>query len=211
MSNLTNRYFEKDITHFRNISDKYQMLWLAPARTATRSVCQVLQHYDFKVHTDMIFMKKQEIICPFTPQGDYTHDFDILPQDDKYKIICSVRNPYSRFVGLLRYHNIFRNDLWETKGDDVDGRPHQEHEFKEHKGGIIETLNNEEVKNYKILGTATGTFEVCLFMANKHVPNFMDRVIGFQIEEGGTAEMFNNAMVEAGLIKEKSINVTFYE
>ena len=139
--------FDKDITHFRNISDKYQMLWLAPARTATRSIYQVIQHYDFKVNTDMIFMKKQEIICPFTPQGEYTHDFDILPQDDKYKIICSVRNPYSRVIGLLRYHNIFRDELWETKGS-VDGRPHQEHEFKEHKGGIIETLSNEEVNEF---------------------------------------------------------------
>ena len=148
MSNLINKNFEKDITHFRNISDKYQMLWLAPARTATRSICQVLQHYDFKIHTDMIFLKKEEIICPFTPQGEYTHDFDILPQDDKYKIICSVRNPYSRVVGLLRYHNIFRDELWDIKGGSVDGRPHQEHEFKEHKGGIIETLSNEEVNEF---------------------------------------------------------------
>lgn len=75
----------------------------------------------------------------------------------------------------------------------------------------LKELSKEEIKNYKSLGTATGTFEVCLHMANKHVPNFMDRVVGFQIEEGGTAEIVNNTLAEAGLSKEKSINVTFYE
>lgn len=75
----------------------------------------------------------------------------------------------------------------------------------------LKKLNKEEIKNYKKLGTATGTFEICMFMAHKHVPNFADRVVGFQIEEGGTAEMVNNALSEAGLNKEKSINVTFYE
>lgn len=75
----------------------------------------------------------------------------------------------------------------------------------------LKELNKEEIKNYKKLGTATGTFEVCMFMGQKHVPNFSDRVIGFYIEEGGTAEMVNNALEEAGFNKERSINVTFYE
>jgi hypothetical protein len=72
-------------------------------------------------------------------------------------------------------------------------------------------LGEEEIKNYKKLGTATGTFEVCLHMANKHVPNFQNRVIGYRIEDTGLAEMVNSALAEAGFNKEKSINVTFYE
>lgn len=73
----------------------------------------------------------------------------------------------------------------------------------------LKEIKKEEVKNYKKLGTATGTFEVCMFMAHKHVPNFADRVVGFQIKEGDTADMVNNALEEAGLNKERSINVTF--
>ncbi len=75
----------------------------------------------------------------------------------------------------------------------------------------LKELSREEVSNYKKLGTATGTWEVCLHMANKHVPNFIERVVGFHVEKGGTAEIVNNALAEAGLNKEKSINVTFYE
>jgi hypothetical protein len=75
----------------------------------------------------------------------------------------------------------------------------------------LRELSEEEVENYKELGTATGTFEVCLHMANKHVPNFENRVVGFRIEKDGMADMINNALEEAGLDKEKSINVTFYE
>ena len=76
---------------------------------------------------------------------------------------------------------------------------------------VLRELSTEEVKNFKELGTATGTFEVCLHMANKHVPNFQNRVIGYRIEDGGAAEMVNNVLENAGLDKEKSINVTFYE
>lgn len=75
----------------------------------------------------------------------------------------------------------------------------------------LRELSEEEVGNYKELGTSTGTFEVCLHMANKHVSNFENRVVGFRVEKDGMADMINNALEEAGLDKEKSINVTFYE
>lgn len=75
----------------------------------------------------------------------------------------------------------------------------------------LRELLEEEIKDYKKLGTATGTFEVCLLMANKHVHNFPDRVVAYRVEEGGTAEIVNIALLKAGLNKEKCINVTFYE
>ncbi len=75
----------------------------------------------------------------------------------------------------------------------------------------LRELSEEEVKNYKKIGTATGTFAICMFMAHKHAPNFANRVVGFRIEKDGMAGMVNTALEKAGLQKEKSINVTFYE
>jgi len=109
---LKPRHHKKDTTHFRNISEKLGLLWLAPSRTATRQTYQFLQHYGFKIHTDYKKTNKPEIVFPLVPGSDYTHDFDILPEEDKgLKIICSIRNPYARVVALLKYHNIFREKL----------------------------------------------------------------------------------------------------
>ncbi len=109
---LQSRHHKKDTTHFRNISEKLGLLWLAPSRTATRQTYQFLQHYDFKIHTDYKETDKPEIVFPLVPGSDYTHDFDILPEEDEgLKIMCSVRNPYARVVALLKYHNIFREKL----------------------------------------------------------------------------------------------------
>lgn len=107
---MKNRNDKNDITHFRNVSEKLNMLWLAPPRNATRQTYQFLKNFDFKIKTDYKEIIKQEIIFPFIPNSNYTHDFDILP-DDNYKILCSIRNPYSRIVSLLKYHNIFKDKL----------------------------------------------------------------------------------------------------
>lgn len=73
-------------------------------------------------------------------------------------------------------------------------------------------LGEEEIKNYKKIGTATGiSFAMCMFLAHKHIPNFKTKAVGFRIEKNGMAEMINDAYEQAGLHKEKSINVTFYE
>ena len=78
----------------------------------------------------------------------------------------------------------------------------------------LRELSNKEIRNYKKLGTATGnSFGMCVYMANKHVQNFQNRVIGFRIVKYGMAERLNNLLKKAGLNKEKSfnINVAFYE
>jgi len=79
------------------------------------------------------------------------------------------------------------------------------------KNQMIE-LSEEEIKNYKKIGTATGiSFGMCMFLAHKHATNFENRAVGFCIEKDGMAEMINDAYEKAGLHKEKNINVTFYE
>lgn len=76
----------------------------------------------------------------------------------------------------------------------------------------IRELSEEEIKNYKKIGTASGvSFAMCMFLAHKHSRNFKNKVVGFRIEKDGMAEMINNAYEKAGLHKEKNINVSFYE
>lgn len=48
----------------------------------------------------------------------------------------------------------------------------------------LRELSEEESKNYKKIGTASGiSFGMCMFLAHKHATNFENRVIGFRIEK----------------------------
>ncbi len=76
----------------------------------------------------------------------------------------------------------------------------------------LRELSEEESKNYKKIGTASGiSFGMCMFLAHKHATNFENRVVGFRIEKNGMAEMIDATYAKAGLHKGKNINVTFYE
>ena len=147
MDKLNSRQDNKDITHFRNISEKLNLIWLAPSRTATRTLYQLLKNFDFKIHVDYEYIEKEEIIVPLTPSADYTHDFDILPRDKDLKIICSVKNPYSRLIGVLKYHNIFREKL--LKSDEKTPETEEkEHAFrKAYDDGNMVMMSDEEFNN----------------------------------------------------------------
>ena len=76
----------------------------------------------------------------------------------------------------------------------------------------LRELSEEESKNYKKFGfVLCFFFGMCMFLAHKHATNFENRAVGFRIEKNGMAEMIDATYVKAGLHKEKSINVTFYE
>jgi len=75
-------------------------------------------------------------------------------------------------------------------------------------------LLEEDINKYKIIGTAGGfSLGFCVYIAQKHTPNFFDRVVGYRIEEHGIGEMMSEAAKLAGLPKEKQeyITVSFYE
>ena len=146
MHKLEPRHDPKDITHFRNISKKLNLIWLAPSRTATRTLYKLLKNFDFKIHTDYEKITKDEIIVPLTPGADYTHDFDILPKDKNLKIICSVKNPYSRLIGILKYHNIFREKLIKKiDPEDPETEEEKQHAFrKAYQDGNLVTMSNDD-------------------------------------------------------------------
>ena len=72
----------------------------------------------------------------------------------------------------------------------------------------------EDISKYKLIGSAGGfSLGFCVYMAQRHTPNFFGRVVGYRIEEHGIGEMMSNAAKQVGLPEEKQkyITVSFYE
>lgn len=75
-------------------------------------------------------------------------------------------------------------------------------------------LPEEDINKYKLIGNAGGfSLGFCVYIAQKHTPNFFDRVVGYRIEEHGIGEMMNDAARRVGLPEyhQKNITVSFYE
>ncbi len=78
----------------------------------------------------------------------------------------------------------------------------------------IRELPEKDINKYKLIGSAGGfSLGFCVYIAQKHTPNFFDRVVGYRIEEYGIGEMMNDAIRQVGLPedKQKNITVSFYE
>jgi hypothetical protein len=76
-----------------NVSEKYKTIWLAPERTGSRKVSEVLTFYDFKQNDGPVFK---------FGRYNFSH---VMPTDGRYsdyKIICNTRNPYSRVYSLFK-------------------------------------------------------------------------------------------------------------
>jgi hypothetical protein len=85
MRNLKNRG--------NNISKKYNYQWIAPERTGSRKVSEILVYYDFKCNNRAIYAV-----------GNYNYNHDIEPNEEgtDYKVICNARNPYGRVYSLFK-------------------------------------------------------------------------------------------------------------
>ena len=76
-----------------NVSHEYKMIWWAPERTATKLTAQILKNYNFEYFVGKNNYKK---LCdPY-----HSHDLNIPEGCENYKIICNMRNPYDRVLGL---------------------------------------------------------------------------------------------------------------
>jgi len=76
-----------------NVSDKYNTIWIAPERTGSRKVSEILSFYGFKQNDGPVFNFGRYY---------YSH---YMPTDGKYSdynIICNARNPYSRVYSLFK-------------------------------------------------------------------------------------------------------------
>ena len=75
-------------------------------------------------------------------------------------------------------------------------------------------LLEEDIRKYRLIGSVGGfSFGFCVYIAQRHAPNFFDRVVGYRIEKHGIGEMMSEAAKQVGLPKEKTeyITVSFYE
>jgi hypothetical protein len=82
-----------------NISKKYNYQWIAPERTGSRKVSEILTYYDFKCNG--------KVLNEF---GYYNYNHTIEPNEEgtDYKVICNARNPYGRVYSIFKnfYHSI---------------------------------------------------------------------------------------------------------
>jgi hypothetical protein len=76
-----------------NISEKYNYQWIAPERTGSRKVSEILAYYDFKNNGNYV-----------NGFGRYYYNHNIEPNEEgtNYKVICNARNPYGRTYSLFK-------------------------------------------------------------------------------------------------------------
>jgi hypothetical protein len=74
-----------------NISHKYKTIWWAPERCGTKATSHILKHFHF------------EYITKYSNLTNYqSHDISLPNEEYKdYRVICSIRNPYDRMLGLF--------------------------------------------------------------------------------------------------------------
>jgi hypothetical protein len=72
-----------------NVSHENKVVWWAPERTGTNMISKIFENFGFE------FDGK--------PLGDvyHSHEFSVPSGCDDYTLICSVRNPYDRILGIF--------------------------------------------------------------------------------------------------------------
>jgi hypothetical protein len=76
-----------------NISKKYNCQWIAPERTGSRKISEILTYYDFK--------KNGKNVNNF---GVFNYNHKVEPNEEgtNYKVICNARNPYGRVYSIFK-------------------------------------------------------------------------------------------------------------
>lgn len=90
-----------------NISEKYKCQWIAPERTGSRKVAEILCFFGFTNTGKSVFSANEHA---------YTH---LVAFDEKYKdykLICNARNPYAKTVAIFK--NIYTPESRNGNKDD---------------------------------------------------------------------------------------------
>lgn len=83
----------RQITTINNVSDKYKFEWIAPERTGSRQLAEVLTYYGFKRNGTPLFNNGRYNYSHFSLFDEHYSD---------YKLICSARNPYGRVYSIFK-------------------------------------------------------------------------------------------------------------
>lgn len=77
-----------------NISEKYKTIWIAPERTGSRKVAEILAFYEFKNDGKRVFDHVNKYAHSHTSYVDEHYN--------EYSLIVNLRNPYSRVVSIFK-------------------------------------------------------------------------------------------------------------
>lgn len=90
-----------------NVSEKYKSIWIAPERTGSRKVAEILSYYDFKSNGKLVFDHNNAY--------SHSHGSQIHKSYMEYSLIVNMRNPYGKTYSLFR--NFFKNG--QSQGKDL--------------------------------------------------------------------------------------------
>lgn len=102
-----------------NVSEKYGFIWVAPERTGSRKVAEILTYYGFTNNGNKIFN---------AGEYSFSHYYNSSENNNDYPLICNVRNPYARTYAVFKnyYHKIqdkskdnFKRYLFKDVSDDI--------------------------------------------------------------------------------------------
>lgn len=77
-----------------NISFEHKIIWWAPERCATKATSHIFHQLGFESYFNSI--ENGQI------KNYHSHGINIPEEYSDYKIICSIRNPYDRVLGLFK-------------------------------------------------------------------------------------------------------------
>lgn len=117
-----------------NISEKVKFVWWASMRCGSRSVSEIIKHYEF-----YNYQTKQNIWY-----SAHTHEINVPEEFLNYKILMQVRNPYSRALSMWHLYG------WKNI-DGINGTLQIESTFEEYvfKGGFITDHYERGILKYK--------------------------------------------------------------
>jgi hypothetical protein len=95
-----------------NVNKQHKVIWWLPTRTASRSVSEILAHYNF--YNSLLNLPVSQ---------SYTHSIGIPKDCQDYTIVCNIRNPYAKVLSTWHLR-CFKQD--EKTGDLVLDMPFSE-------------------------------------------------------------------------------------
>ena len=90
-----------------NISFEHKIIWWAPERCATKATAHIFHQLGFESYPSSTENPQIE--------NYHSHGIKIPEEYSDYKIICSIRNPYDRVLGLFKSMNNVGKSIVYTK------------------------------------------------------------------------------------------------
>ena len=82
-----------------NISHSLGYFVFTPPKTGSMTASRVFGNFDFQTFKITDTNNIQLSSTKFT----HSHYYNSLPNYENYKLICTIRNPYSKYVSLFKY------------------------------------------------------------------------------------------------------------